>query len=278
MTPRFEFVSIMDHEIHVTLWGDPSNKPLVMWHGLARTGRDFDELADAMSDEYFVLCPDTIGRGLSSWSDDPVAEYTIEYLSGIAVDLLDHFQIERTAWLGTSMGGLLGMRMASGPLATRLNQLILNDIGPEIPQSAIKRILTYVGEQPEFGRLSDAEAWLRHVYTPFGPATDAFWNRMVRTSIRRRNDGWFTLHYDPSIVQQFITSQHELSTWNRWEKITLPTDVIRGATSDILPPYIADLMASTGPQPKITTLEDCGHAPTLSRPQDIALIRDLLKP
>ena len=112
-SPRFSFVPVMDHELHVTEWGDPDGTPLIMWHGLARTGRDFDELAAALSDEYFVLCPDTIGRGLSSWSDNPEAEYSVEYYSGIAADLLDFYAIDRAAWIGTSMGALIGMRMAS---------------------------------------------------------------------------------------------------------------------------------------------------------------------
>ena len=140
--PRFTLVPVMDHEIHVTEWGDPSYPALVMWHGLARTGRDFDELASALSDRYFVLCPDTIGRGLSSWASDPEAEYSVEFYAGIAADLLDHYGIQRTAWLGTSLGGMIGMRLASGPHADRLTCLILNDIGPEVPSEAVQRITT----------------------------------------------------------------------------------------------------------------------------------------
>jgi pimeloyl-ACP methyl ester carboxylesterase len=276
MTPRFAFVPVMDHEIHVTLWGDPSNPPLVMWHGLARTGRDFDEIAAALSDRYFVLCPDTIGRGLSSWSQNPEAEYSIEYLSGIAVDLLDHFGIEKTAWLGTSMGGLVGMRMASGPLADRLTCLIINDIGPEVPQPAIDRIVAYAGALPEFDQLSEAETWLRQVYVPFGPAGDAFWTRMARCSVRRMSNGRLTLHYDPKITTLFSASAHELLTWDRWDRITLPTHVIQGRTSDILPDDIAARMVSSGPRPGLSVFDDCGHAPTLSRDDDIALVRGLL--
>lgn len=178
--PRFSLVPVLDHEIHVTEWGEPGNEPLVMWHGLARTGRDFDELAAALSDRFHVLCPDTIGRGLSSWSHNPEAEYSVEYYSGIAADLLDHYGIDRAGWIGTSMGGLIGMRMASGPLAERLKWLIVNDIAPEIPQEAIDRILEYAGNEVRFATLAQAETWLRRVYAPFGPASDAFWLRMAR--------------------------------------------------------------------------------------------------
>ena len=270
--PRFAFVPIMDHEIHVTLWGDRASPALVMWHGLARTGRDFDELASALSDDFFVLCPDTIGRGLSSWSDNPEAEYSIEYYSGIAADLLDHFGIDKTGWLGTSMGGLIGMRMASGPLADRLSWLVINDIGPEVPQAAIDRILEYAGAVPEFPTLCAAETWMRAVYEPFGPADPAFWSRIARTSVRRRANGCFTTHYDPRITIQFTASPEELTTWDRFERIELPTHLIRGAHSDLLTGPVAARMATLGPRPECTVFADCGHAPSLSRAEDAQII------
>lgn len=276
MSPRFSLIPVLDHELHVTEWGDPAAPPLVMWHGLARTGRDFDELARALSDEWFVLCPDTIGRGFSSWSGNPEAEYSVEYYAGIATDMLDRYGIARTAWIGTSMGGLIGMRLASGPQADRLSSLVLNDIGPEIPQAAIDRILGYAGSSPEFRTLSEAEAWFRQAYRPFGPASDAFWRRMARASVRRRSDGLFTLHYDPRITVQFSASPGELTTWDRWERIGIPVHAIRGADSDLFPVEVAARMASSGPRPEVTEIAGCGHAPTLSRTQDIALMRRIL--
>ncbi|MGR3454060.1 alpha/beta fold hydrolase [Pseudooceanicola sp.] len=273
--PRFSLVPVMDHEIHVTEWGDSSGRPLVMWHGLARTGRDFDEIAEALSDEYFVICPDTIGRGLSSWSMNPEAEYSVEYYAGIAADLLDHYGFDSAGWLGTSMGGMIGMRLASGPHADRLSCLLINDIGPEIPPEAIRRIVDYVSELPDFGTVSEGESWLRAVYRPFGPAPEAFWRRMARTSLRRRADGRLTLHYDPRITVQFTASRDELTTWDRFARIDTPTHLFRGRDSDVLPAEIAQLMTRRGPHPEVTEF-DCGHAPTLSRPEDIALIRDLL--
>ncbi|WP_375690859.1 alpha/beta fold hydrolase [Pseudooceanicola sp. LIPI14-2-Ac024] len=273
--PRFSLVPVMDHEVHVTEWGDPGKRPLVMWHGLARTGRDFDELGAALSDDYFVICPDTIGRGLSSWSMNPEAEYSVEYYAGIAADLLDHYGFDSAAWLGTSMGGMIGMRLASGPHADRLSCLLINDIGPEIPDEAIQRIVTYVGELPDFATVSEGEAWLRAVYRPFGEASEAFWRRMARSSLRRRGDGRLTLHYDPRITIQFTASPEELTTWDRFARIKTPTHLFHGRDSDVLPVEIVQLMGQRGPRPEVTTF-DCGHAPTLSRPQDIALVRDLL--
>lgn len=277
MSPRFSFIPVMDHELHVTEWGRPEAPPLVLWHGLARTGRDFDELAEALSDDWFVLCPDTIGRGLSSWSSNPEAEYSVEYYAGIAADMLDRYGIAQTAWLGTSMGGMIGMRLASGPQADRLSCLIVNDIGPEVPAPAIARILSYAGSSPEFRSVTEAEVWFRQSYLPFGPASDAFWRRMARSSIRRKGNGAFTLHYDPKITVAFTASADELVTWDRWDRTRLPCHAIRGATSDLFTPEVAARMVASGPKPGLTVIEGCGHAPTLSRPEDIALVRGLLR-
>ena len=275
-SPRHAFVTVMDHEIHVTEWGSPGRPALVMWHGLARTGRDFDELARALSEEYFILCPDTIGRGLSSWSANPEAEYALDYYTGIAGDLLDHYGLARVGWIGTSMGGLIGMRMASGPLAARLSWLIVNDIGPELPQDAIDRILDYADTAPDFGSVAEAETWFRAAYAPFGPADDGFWQRMARSSVRRRGDGRFTTHYDPAITVQFTASPGDFTCWDRYERITLPTHLLRGASSDVLPEGTARLMTSAGPRPEISLFDDCGHAPSLARPEDAVRIRGII--
>lgn len=273
--PRFSFVPVTGHEIHVTEWGDPDMPALIMWHGLARTGRDFDELAAALSDTYFVICPDTIGRGLSSWSQNPEAEYSIAYYADIAAGLLDHYRVAQAAWLGTSMGGQVGMRLASGPAADRISRLIINDIGPEVPQAAIDRILSYANTSPQFDTLSDAEAWFRTIYAPFGPAGDAFWKRMTRSSVRRRAGGRFTTHFDPRITVQFTASPEELTSWDRFQRIGAPVHVIRGEHSDILTAPIAERMAERAGT-EMTVIPGCGHAASLSRPEDFALIRGIL--
>lgn len=273
MNRRSEFIAVLGHEMHVSIWGARRNPALVMWHGLARTGRDFDELAMALSDQYFVICPDTIGRGFSSWSSDPMVHYQPEYYANLALALLDEMRIERVHWLGTSMGGLIGMHLAAGPMSDRILSLIINDIGPDLPKAAVARIADYVAELPEFGSFEGAENWLREVYAPFGPAPDSFWKRMAKTSMRRRANGALTLHYDPRIVDMLIDDPE---LWGAWRRITTPTHVLRGAHSDILPKDMAQDMASSGPCPSITTFPDCGHAPSLSRPEDASLIRSLL--
>lgn len=274
--PRFAHVPVMDHEIHVTEWGDPSNPALIMSHAMARTGRDFDELARSLSDDYYVLCPDMIGRGLSSWSANPEAEYSIEYYAGISADLMDVYGLEKVAWLGTSMGGLIGMRLASGHDADRISRLVINDIGPEVPKSAMDRILSYVGDLPRFSDFAAGEAWLRAAYHPFGAAENAYWQRMARTSFRRTAEGDLTLHYDPRITIQFSASANELASWPRWAQIKTPTHVLRGAQSDMLPAQVAQRMCDSGPMADVTEIADCGHAPSLSRPTDVALIRRIL--
>ncbi|WP_163846800.1 alpha/beta fold hydrolase [Pseudooceanicola aestuarii] len=274
--PRHAFVTAAGHEMHVTEWGDPAARPLVMWHGLARTGRDFDEIAQALSDRYFVLCPDTIGRGLSQWSDAPDVEYSVTHYARTALALLDAYGIAQADWIGTSMGGLIGMWLAAGPDAARLGRMVINDIGPELPADAVQRILTYTSDLPDFATLAEAEHWLRQVYAPFGPAREAFWSRMARTSVRRRANGRLTLHFDPRITVQFTASPQELVTWDRWDRIALPVLVTQGATSDILPDEVLDRMRGTGPRPQVQVFDDCGHAPTLSRPDDIAMVRRFL--
>ena len=248
-----------------------------MMHGLARTGRDFDEIAAALSDEYHVLCPDMIGRGRSSWASAPDVEYTIEYYAGIATDILDHYGVDTAAWLGTSMGGQIGMRLASGRQGDRLNSLLINDVGPEVPQSAIERILSYVGNPPHFDSHHQAEVWLRSAYAPFGPASDIFWQRLARSSLRRRADGRLTLHYDPGIIQELNGRAQDLATWDQWARIVTPTHVIGGAKSDLLTTDMLQRMLTSGPEPDHTLFEDCGHAPTLSRPTDIVQVRRILK-
>lgn len=281
-SPTHSFINILDHEIHVTLWGDSKKPSLVMWHGLVRNCRDFDELAANLADEYFIICPDTIGRGLSSWSTKPEEEYNSGYYSKLAIALLDFFNIKKTAWLGTSMGGLIGMILASGnPEASRLNCLILNDIGPEIPQAGLDRIREYVTVHfPRFKNYQEAEQAIKTTYAAFGPTSDKFWQRITRSSMRRTDSGQLTLHYDPKIAEVFTKAAEKaenLSIWELYNSITLPTHVLWGIQSDILNKEIIDKMQNSGPKPRITEFNDCGHAPSLSRETDIALIRDILK-
>ncbi len=276
--PRFRFAEVLEHEIHVTEWGNRANPAIVLWHGLLRTGRDFDELAAALAERYFVICPDTIGRGLSSWSSDPMAEYTPDYYTGIATDLLDDYGIERAGWIGTSMGGLVGMRIASGPLADRLSWLVVNDVAPVVPDAALERIVAYGSRPPVFHSMSEAEAWFRAAYAPFGDNSDVFWNRIARTSVRRCSDGRLTTHYDPQIIAAMAPPMeaHEKS-WQRWEAISMPTHVVYGDVSDLVSEDLAQEMAARGPRPGLTKVAGTGHAPTLTQPAMITKVKEIVE-
>jgi pimeloyl-ACP methyl ester carboxylesterase len=271
--PRSTYVQAAGFEIHVTEWGEPGRPALVMWHGLARTGRDFDEAARALCDSYFVLCPDSLGRGLSAWARDHRADYTYPTFARIAASVFDHYGIDRLRWVGTSMGGLLGITLAGGALRKRVTHLVVNDIGPRIPAAGTGRIASYVGNPPVYDTVAELEAWLRENYAPFGPNSDAFWRRMADTSVRRTDVGRVTVHYDPRIVSML---EREVDMWDAYDAITARTLIIRGAESDVLPARIAAEMAQRGPKPRLVEYPGVGHAPTLASAAEIALLREFL--
>ena len=274
--PKSVYVQAGQHEIHVSEWGNPAKPALVMWHGLARTGRDFDELAIALSDTYFILCPDTLGRGLSSWASDPASEYSFAAFAGHAEAILDHYGINKLRWIGTSMGAVLAMTLAAGALKDRISHFVVNDIGPILPQDATDRIVTYAGNPPTFETVTELETWLRTVYTPFGANSDAFWRRMADTSMRRTDGGKVTIHYDPKMVVHLTAQPRDFQLWEQWDAIVAPTLVLRGAKSDVLPADLAGEMTQRGPRPQIALFDEVGHAPTLTSEREIALIRDFL--
>ena len=273
---RSVYVKCDQHELHVSQWGDPEKPALVMWHGLARTGRDFDEAALALSDNYFVICPDTLGRGLSSWARDASVDYSYAAYGKHAMAILDHYQLGQVRWVGTSMGGLIGVTMAAGPLKDRITHLVVNDIGPWIPEEATGRIASYVGNQPIFDHMSELETWLRTNYEPFGENSDTFWRRMTDTSARRTDDGRITVHYDARIVSQFTIHRSDLDRWPEWDALNIPTLLLRGEHSDVLPRPVADEMTGRGPKPELVEFAGCGHAPTMTTDAELSILRDFL--
>ena len=183
-----------------------SRGTVIAWHGLARTGRDMDELAEHLSQRgWRVICPDTLGRGLSQWSPDPGNEYCLAFYARLARELLDQLGIQRAHWVGTSMGGAIGMVCASGyfepSLKPRIRSLVLNDNAPQLAQPAIERIKAYAGNPPAFATVLELEAFFRQVYAPYGWLSDAQWRRLTETSTRRLPDGRVTPHYDPSPLE-----------------------------------------------------------------------------
>jgi pimeloyl-ACP methyl ester carboxylesterase len=263
---------VAGRELHVTEWGHEHAEVVVAWHGLARTGRDMDDIAAHLAQRYRVLCPDTIGRGLSQWSPDPDREYCLAFYSQLAEGLLDQLGIDRVLWLGTSMGGAIGLRAAAGALRGRMRKLVMNDIGPELPMAAQQRILNYAGNPSAFATVSELEAYFRTIYKPYGWLSDAQWRRLTETSTRRLPDGRVTPHYDPAMVRQFVVHPNDHEQWDAWDSLDIPVLALRGETSDLLLPEVAERMRNRGPRAVVVTLPGCGHAPALNTPEHFALV------
>jgi len=275
--PQSHYIQVDGHEVHVSEWGIDNPQPILMWHGLARTGRDFDPLAKALSDRYRIICPDTPGRGLSQWADDPTQRYCFDFYEKVALKVCEIFGLFSFDYIGTSMGGALGMRLAAGPLQQNINHLIINDIGPQLPNEAVERILTYVGNPPSFDSLDELEDYLRTVYEPYGYLPDEQWRLMCETSYRRMDNGRITTHYDPQIIAQFQHHPDDYQLWDHFKKINCPTLVLRGKMSDLLLPDWAEEMANTGPKAQVVEIEGCGHAPALNKSQHIQIVEEFLK-
>lgn len=276
MKPRSQYLQAIGREVHYTQWGTPGSKPLVMWHGLARTGRDFDTIAEALSDRFHVICPDTIGRGLSQWSDEPDTDYCLDVYANQALAMVDALGFETVIWLGTSMGGSLGIRAGATTLKGRIEKMIINDIGPTFPETPFERIKAYVGSPPEFDTVSDIEAYFRTIYEPFGHHTDAQWRHLAESSMRRLPGGKITTHYDPAIVQQFFVHPDDFEQWDHYDALQCPTLTLHGVDSDLLLPDIAAEMARRGPRSEVVEIEGCGHAPGLVQAEHVALVREWL--
>lgn len=276
MSPESRYLNCEGREIHFMEWGAQHTDTVIAWHGLARTGRDMDELAEHLSTRYRVICPDTIGRGLSQWSPQPEKEYNLAFYSRLAVALVDQLGLQRFHWVGTSMGGAIGLVCAAGPLKGRITRLVLNDIGPKLADAAIQRIRSYAGSPPAFDTVSELEAYFRTVYKPYGWLSDAQWRRLTETSTRRLPDGRVTPHYDPAMVQQFVHHPTDYERWDDYERIDVPVLCLRGETSDLLLADTADAMRERGPRALVVTVPDCGHAPALNVPDQLDLVTRFL--
>lgn len=265
------------HEIHYTEWGSAQSPVVIAWHGLARTGRDMDELAAHLSTRYRVICPDTIGRGLSQWSSQPERDYCLAAYARIATDLFEQLHIAQAHWVGTSMGGSIGMVCASGLLApsmkARIQSLTLNDNAPELAQAAIARIRAYAGNPPAFATVRELEVFFRQVYKPFGWLSDAQWLRLTETSTRRLPDGRVTPHYDPAMVQQFISHPNDYGIWQHYDALDIPVLCLHGVQSDLVLPETIQKMQQRGPgaagRLQVVEVPGCGHAPALNVPDQI---------
>jgi pimeloyl-ACP methyl ester carboxylesterase len=272
------------HRIAYKEWGDPQNeRVLVCVHGVTRVSDDFDALAQALSDRYRVVCPDVAGRGRSDALRDPnlyaLPQYVADMVTVIARATANGDG--SVHWFGTSMGGLIGMVLASLP-GTPITRLLLNDIGPALDGSALNRIADYIGQDLRFPDYESGARFVREVSSSFGPHSDAEWDKLARDVLRQQADGQWVRHYDLALSQPFKkmgverAKQDEAVLWRCWDAITCPTLLVRGELSDLLTHETAQQMTTRGPKPRLVELAGVGHAPTFVHADQIAIAREFL--
>ena len=264
------------HRVAYVEWGRRANpRVLVCVHGLTRNARDFDRLAAALAGEWRVVCPDVVGRGDSDWLGDSSGYGYPQYCADMAA-LVAHLGVAEVDWLGTSMGGLIGMMLAARP-GTPIRRLVLNDVGPFVPRAALERLRDYVGDDPRFGSMAEVEGYFRRVLAPFGPLSDEDWRHVARHGASLA-DGAYRLRYDPAIgVPLKVPVIRDVDLWALWDQVACPTLVLRGERSDLLLPETAREMKARGPRAELVEVPGAGHAPALMAGEQIAAVRDWLR-
>ena len=263
------------HRVAYLEWGDPRNRDvLVCVHGLTRSARDFDSFARELCGQFRVVCPDVAGRGDSDRLADPMLYAVPQYVADM-VTLIARLDVEAVRWVGTSMGGLIGMALAA-QAATPVRKLVLNEAGPVLARTALERIATYVGLQPEFPDMAQAEEYVRRISAPFGRHSDAEWRLLTESWVRKSGDGIYRPRYDPRIAAAFAVPEKDLELWPTYDAVRCPTLVLRGAFSDMLSPETAAQMTQRGPKARLIEIAEVGHAPTLMHADQIAIVRDFL--
>jgi pimeloyl-ACP methyl ester carboxylesterase len=262
---RRHYSSLSPHGFHRVVyfeWGDAGNpRVAICVHGVGRNARDFDVLAESLAATHRVIAVDMPGRGESEWLADPNDYVFPTYLATLTA-LIARSGAETVDWVGTSMGGLLGIVIAAQPKSP-IARLVVNDVGPAIEPAALDRIRGYFGLDPTFATYGEIGQYIRTVSAPFGALTDPQWEYVTRTNVRQRPDGRWGLAYDPGIAVPFRASATPPDLWGLWDAIVCPTLVLRGAQSDLLSASTAAQMAARGPMPAIVEFEGVGHAPML---------------
>ncbi len=287
MTPRLNQLKVLGPRgfaaVAYAEWGGPDAKRVAICaHGLTRNGRDFDWLAPALAARgWRVLCPDMPGRGRSAWLAEP-GDYGYPLYNAVGSALIARAGADDVAWVGTSMGGIVGMMLAAQP-GTPVARLVLNDVGALIPKASLERIATYVGNDLHFADSATLEAYLRRVHAPFGALTDAQWRHMAAFGARPAEQGGLRLHYDPAIALPFKQQEpQDVTLWPVWEQVACPTLIIRGQLSDLLPAEVAAEMTTRGCAARagavsLVEIAGCGHAPALMDDAQIATVADFLE-
>jgi pimeloyl-ACP methyl ester carboxylesterase len=283
-TPSADGQPRKPHHIAYTDWGDPQNPHIVICvHGMTRNCRDFDYLARALQPDCRVISVDIVGRGQSDWLEHAHDyDYYPLYLSD-AASLITSLQSQYPTaitldWVGISLGGLIGMILAIQPdIPVPINKLILSDIGPLIPATALKRIADYVGKDPRFLSFTEFRQYMKAISASFGPLTEEQWDHMAIHSVHQYDDGSYGFCYDPKISISFKDHEiKDIDLWSQWDQLRTPTLVLRGMSSDILSSDTARQMQVRGAKAKIVDLPGIGHAPMLMDDQQIKIVRDFI--
>ncbi|WP_043530098.1 alpha/beta fold hydrolase [Litchfieldella xinjiangensis] len=270
-------ITVRQLEVAVRIWHPEAPRTVVAWHGLARHGGDFDALARELGPTWRLLAPDAPGRGLSSWSLFPAQDYLYSHYMDVAIGVLDHFELERVAWVGTSMGGLLGMLLAASDThAPRIERLVINDVGPELERDGLRDLSRYFSVPHRFATFTALADELREHYAGFGIDSEAAWRRLALESARRLPDGSWTFHYDPRIAEQFVHDTPR-DLWADWGKIRCPLMVIRGEQSPLLSRAVVERMKREQPDLSSIEAKGCGHAPMLDRPAQVTPLKAFLE-
>lgn len=287
--PRLHHVTCANpkglHRMAYWEWGAQDNPRVVVCaHGLSRQGRDFDTLARALSADFRVVCPDVVGRGRSDWLPDPMLYAVPTYVADM-VALLARLNVEQVSWVGTSMGGLIGLSLASlhaqGQVSP-ISRLVLNDVGPVIEFASLQRIGTYLGAPMRFPSVEAGAEFLWSISQSFGPHTPEQWLALSRPQFKPAPEGGWMFQYDPAIAVPFraftpeIAAFSEAMLWKAYDSVTAPTLLVRGQDSDLLSADTARAMGQRGPQAPCVEFAGVGHAPTLIADDQVACVREFL--
>lgn len=287
--PRLHHVTCANpkglHRMAYWEWGAQDNPRVVVCvHGLSRQGRDFDTLAQALSADFRVICPDVVGRGRSDWLPDPMLYAVPTYVADM-VALLARLNVEQVSWIGTSMGGLIGLSLASlhaqGQVSP-ISRLVLNDVGPVIEFASLQRIGTYLGAPMRFPSVEAGAEFLWSISQSFGPHTPEQWLALSRPQFKPAPEGGWMFQYDPAIAVPFraftpeIAAFSEAMLWKAYDSVTVPTLLVRGQDSDLLSADTARAMGQRGPQAPCVEFAGVGHAPTLIADDQVACVREFL--
>jgi len=262
-----------NHTIRWTEWGEPDNsKVLICAHGLSRNGRDFDFLARTASDHYRVICPDFPGRGMSDLLENPVHYNNGQYLAD-TLEIISSLEFETLDWVGSSMGGLIGMALAASDNQP-ISRIVINDVGPFIPKEALAVIGDYLADSPVFSTLDQADTYFREVYASFGNLDDEHYRHFVEYGVKPSESGkGFVLTYDPAIIDQFIsTAPVDYDLWDIWDRVSIPSLILRGEHSGLLLPQTLEQMKHRHPLAKSVEIPGCAHAPSLMTKNQIGIV------